>query len=301
MLNLESRFADIFGVDALPVLDQLQLDAYEQHEDPRSKLFSMMGMDREIIQESSITSLGLFQNVAEGQLAPKDSFQQSFNKTFTALKYAQSIGISEEMIADQRFDLISRMVRSLGRSAKETQLVVAMNVFNNAFGTQTAWDGVALISASHPSDIGNQSNSAGSVDLSYATLQDAETVFRKTQDQRGKRLLLKPKYLLVAEENRHEAIEIVKSPYKADTANNNINSTGMDQGLEVISSPFLSDADAWFLVAMPEDNGLRIYDREPLSQKLHEDTLAGVLYYVSKYRQAVGVADWRGIVGSAGA
>lgn len=301
MLNLQSNFQDIFGVDALPVLDQLYLDAYQQHEDPRAKLFSMESMDREIAQESSITSLGLFSQVAEAEIAPSDSFAQSFNKTFTALKYAQKIGISEEMIADARFDLISKMVRSLGRSARETQLVLAMNVFNNSFGTQTSWDGVALISASHPSEVGNQSNSLGSVDLSYATLQDAETVFRKTQDQRGKRLLLKPKYLLVPEESRHEAIEIVKSPYKADSANNNINSTGMDQGLEVISSPFISDTDAWWLLASPEDHGLKIKDRESLNQKIHEDVLAGVMYYKAAYRQAVGACDWRGIVGTAGA
>lgn len=303
MLNLEANFQDIFGVDALPVLDQLYLDAAEQVEDPRSKIFMMESMDREISQDSSITSLGLFSAVAEAQLAPKDDFAQSFNKTYTAIKYASSIGISSEMIADARFDLIQRMVRSLGRSARETMLVNAMNVYNNSFGTQTSWDGVALVSASHPSLVGNQSNSAGSVDLSYSALQDAETIFRKTQDQRGKRLLIKPRILLVPEELRHEALELVKSQYKADTANNNINSLGMDGGLEVVSSPFLSDSDAWWLLSGPSFDGFgpKIKDRQGLTQKLHEDVLAGVMYYKSEFRQAIGVSDWRGVVGSSGA
>lgn len=301
MLNLEANFRDIFGVDALPVLDELMLDSYEQAEDPRPMLFQMNSSDREISQRSSITSLGVFTQVGEAELAPKDDFHQSYNRTHTQLKYAKSIGISEEMIADARFDLISRMVKSLGRSARDTQLISAMNVFNNAFGTQTSWDAVALVSASHPSEVGNQSNTQGAVDLSYSALQDAETTFRKTQDQRGKRLYIKPKYLLVAEEGRHEAIEIVKSPYKADSANNNINSTGMDGGLIVVSSPYLTDADAWFLLSDPMDHGLEVIDRQPLSQKLHEDVLAGVLYYKASYRQAIGVNDWRGVVGASGA
>jgi len=299
-LNLQQNFKDIFGVDALPALDEVMLDAYQAASDPRSALFSMDSTDREIKQYSSITSLGTFNLTGEAEQAAKEEFAQSFNKTHTVVKYSKAIGISEEMIADARFDIIAKMVRSLGRSARETQLITAMNVFNNSFSSVTSWDGVALISASHPSEIGNQSNSLGTVDISYANIQAAETRLRKTQDQKGKRLYIQPSVLLVPEESRHVAAEYVKSPYKADSANNNINSIGMDGGLTVVSSPFITDSDAWWMLSRPEDHGLLILDREPLSQKMHEDVMAGVLYYVAKYRQSVDVNDWRGIVGTAG-
>lgn len=297
-LNLQKNFKDIFGVDALPVLDQVMLDSIEQAEDPRARVFNMASMDREIIQQSSMDSLGLYSEVGEGEAAPKDAFDQSFDQTFTALKFAKVIGISEEMIADQRFDIIQRMIRSMGRSAQETRNVLAMNVFNNAFGSQTSWDGQALVATTHPSQSGDQSNSEGNVALSVSTLQSAETTFRKTKDQRGKQLLLKPRVLLVPEELRHEAMEIVKSPFKADTANNNITSVGMDGGLEVVSSPYLTSASNWFLVSMPEDNGLWIYERQALNTKIDEDIINGLLHYRAAYREAVGVADWRGVVGA---
>lgn len=303
MLNLEQNFRNYFGAASLPVLDKIFLDAIETAEDPRSKLFHMESMDREITQTASTDSLGLFSQTSEAEQAPSDSFNQSYSKTFTAVKYTKKIGISDEMIADDKLGQIAKMVKSLARSAKETQNVNAMSVFNNAFTTQLGWDGVALMSASHPTQVGNQSNLIASpADLSVSSLQEAETIFRSFKDNRGKRLLMRPKILLVSESDRHNALEIVQSPYKANTANNNINSLGADGGLTVISSPYLTDADAWFLLAGPEEMsyGLKIFDREGIKTVTHEDVLAGVLYYKAQYRQAIGVDEWRGVAGSAG-
>ncbi len=301
MLNLEQNFKNYFGVSALPALDEIFFDHLEQAEDPRAKLFNMESTDREIVQKASVTSLGLFNQISEAQQAPKDNFNQSYNKTYTVFKYAKAIGISDEMISDDRYDMISKMVKSLAKSARETQLVAAMNIFNNSFASETSWDGVAIISASHPTEVGNQSNIQTAADLSYSSLATAEQQFRQFTDNRGKKLLLKPKILLVSESDRQNALEIVQSPYKAGTANNNINALGADGGLTVISSPYLSDSDAWFLLADPMDHGLRIVDRQSLNTKMDEDVLAGVLYYKAQYRQALGCDEWRGIVGNQGA
>ena len=300
-LNLEQNFRNFFGVAALPALDEIFFDHYEQAEDPRAKLFNMESTDRELVQKAGVTSLGLLNIVAEANQAPKDSFNQSYSKNYSVLKYAKAIGISDEMIQDDRFDMISKMVKSLARSSRETQQFTAMNIFNNAFGSETSWDGVSIISASHPTEVGNQSNSLTSADLSYSSLAVAEQAFRSVQDGRGKQLLIKPRILLVSESDRQNAIEIVQSPYKANTANNNVNALGADGGLTVISSPYLTDSDAWFLLADPMDHGLRIIDRQAMTTKMDEDVLAGVMYYKAQYRQALGCDEWRGIFGNAGA
>lgn len=300
MLNLESNFTRFFGVAALPALDEIFFDHYEQAEDPRIKLFNMESTDRELVQKAGVTSLGLLNIVGEAAQAPKDSFNQSYYKNYSVSKYAKAIGISDEMIQDDRFDMISKMVKSLARSSRETQQFTAMNIFNNAFGSEQSWDGVSIFSASHPTEVGNQSNIMTAADLSYSTLALAEQNFRSIQDGRGKQLLIKPKILLVSESDRQNALEIVQSPYKAGTANNNINALGADGGLTVISSPYLSDVDAWFLLSDPMDHGLRIIDRQPLTTKMDEDVLAGVLYYKAQYRQALGCDEWRGLVGNQG-
>lgn len=304
MLNLEQNFTKIFGTGSLPALNALFFDEYEQAEDPRSQLFNMESTDRELVQKLEISSLGLMSVTSEGEQAPKDAFNQSYSKNYSVIKYAKAIGISDEMMADDQWSMISDMVKSGARSAKETENVTAMNIFNNAFTTELGSDGVAICSASHPSQVGNQSNKlSADADLSYSSLAEAEQIFRQFKDDRGKRLLIKPRILLVSETDRQNALEIVQSPYKANTANNNINALGADGGLTVISSPYLTDNDAWFLLAAPglDGHGLRIIDREKLNSKTHEDVLAGVLYYKFQYRQAVGCDKWRGIVGTTGA
>lgn len=300
MIHLESNFKDLFNSTALPLLDKIMMDEYEMIEDPRPVLFNMESADREIVQNTSLASLGRFEQVQAAEVAPLDEISQSYNKTFRMIKYAKMIAISKEMIRDEKWGLINKSVQSIGRSAKETQLVNAFNVFNGAFSSSLtpSFDGVALISASHPSLVGNQSNTlAAQSDLSDTSLKEAERVFRKVQDERGKRLNILPKVLLVAPDNMHNARELTLSPFLPGTANNNINSIGKYQ---VIDSPYLTDADAWFLLSEPRDHGLRVITRQELETESDMDKKAGVLYYVADYREAVGADQWRGIVGSDG-
>lgn len=300
MIHLETNFKDLFNSSALPLLDKIMMDEYQMLEDPRSALFNMESADREIVQNTSLASLGRFQSVQAAEVAPLDEISQSYNKTFRMIKYAKMIAISKEMIRDEKWGLINKSVQSIGRAAKETQLVNAFNVFNGAFSSSLtpAFDGVALISASHTSLVGNQSNTlAAQSDLSDTSLKEAERVFRKVQDERGKRLNILPKVLLVAPDNMHNARELTLSPFLPGTANNNINSIGKYQ---VIDSPYLTDTDAWFLLAEPRDHGLRVITRQGLETESEMDKKAGVLYYVADYREAVGADQWRGIVGSDG-
>lgn len=299
-LTIEAQFAQIFGVDAAPALKAVALDEIQQHPDIRSELASVESMDREITQWTKVQSFGTMAQTGEGVVAAKDVAVQLGLKTFTALKYAKAIGITSEMIEDQRFDLINKMTRSLGRSAFETQNVAFFNLFNNGFTTETSFDGVAILSASHPTSGSLQSNLiASTADITYAGVKEGENYFRSIRDERGKHLIVEPAVVLTSEDFRHDALEIVNTPFKPGSANNDINSLS---ALKVLSSPFLTDLDAWFMLAKPgsEANGMMIYNRKPLDTKLHEDVLAGVMYYKAEYRQALGCSEWRGIWGSAG-
>lgn len=301
-MQLQQHFRNLFGVDALPALDELLFGSYELQRDPRSKLFEIVSTDRELEQSQEIDGLGLFRVKGEGEIAAKDQFNQAYSKNFAQSTYALSFGLTKEMMADDRWSLVSKMIKALGKSAKETEIVLAMNVFNNAFGSEKSADGKAIIASDHPSQVGDQSNTlSAAADLSTTSLKEAEKIFRKTKDSRGLQIDIMPRVLLVSEADRHNAAEIVKSPYLANTANNNINSIGMDGGLEVISDPRLSDDDAWFLLADAGVHGLKIYERQKLQTRTHEDNLAGVLYYVADFRQALGCDAWRGIVGTQGA
>lgn len=298
-IQLESQFRDLFNTTALPLLDMIMLDEYNMKADLRPKLFNMQSADREIVQNTELDSLRTFQQVNPGEVAPSDSFAQSYNKTYRMLTYKKMIAITKDMVRDEKWGLINKMVRSIGRSAKETQMVNAFNVYNNAFSTSfPCSDGAALISASHPSPIGNQSNTlAAQSDLSYTSLQEAERIFVNTKDQVGKQIDIMPAILVVAPYNMHTAKETVGSPFAPGTANNNISSV---MQYEIAVSPYITDTDAWFLQSAPSDHGLRIFERQPLETESDFDKKAHVLYYVGDYREAAGADIWRGIVGSDG-
>lgn len=299
-ITIESKLSQIFGADAAPVLKAVAMDAIEAQPDSRPKLFGIESMDREITQWTKVASFGTMNQTSEGEVASKDTPTQLGLKTFTAVKFAKAVGISDEMIEDQRFDLVNKMVRSLGKSAYETQMAAAFNVFNNAFSSETAFDGAPILTSSHSTLAGMQSNIiASAADLSLAGLKEGENYFRSIQDERGKHLIVQPSVVLVSETFRHDALELINTPFKPGSANNDINSL---QSYEIVSSPYLTDSDAFFMLAAPgsDANGLMIYNRSPLDTKLHEDTLAGVLYYKASYRQAVGCHEWRGIWGSPG-
>ena len=75
-------------------------------------------------------------------------------------------------------------------------------------------------------------------------------------------------------------------------------------GLIVVSSPHLTDLDAWFLLADPSETGLRIVDRQGIQTKAAGQDVGFVndsIFYKSSYRERIGVTNPYGIFGSRGA
>jgi hypothetical protein len=302
---MRSQYSDLYGSAMLPVLEELFANGMEQYPQIREQLFAVKSTDRDIWQATEILDMDLFNQIAEGEEYSYKKPRQGSSKTLTMQKFGLGFSISEEAVADGKFDLIAEMTRKLAQSGRESQEIQAMNIFNNGFGTELSADGQAVFSSSHvmgSSTFRNQLASAA--DLSEASLQtaliDFETVFV------GDTGIIKryaPKVLLVHPSNKRYAMELVGSELKPDTGDNNMNSLKGD-GLQVISSPHLTDADAWFLLGAPEDTGLRLVKREPLQTKVagadvgfHSDSI----FYKAKYREKIGVTHAQAIFGSPGA
>ena len=74
--------------------------------------------------------------------------------------------------------------------------------------------------------------------------------------------------------------------------------------LVVIPSPHLTDSDAWFLMAEPGQNGIRIIERKPLETKAGGDDVGFIndsILYKARYREALGAFSYLGMYGSPGA
>jgi hypothetical protein len=93
---------------------------------------------------------------------------------------------------------------------------------------------------------------------------------------------------------------LIGSELKAGTPNNDMN-TFKNEGFRVVSSPHLTDADAWFLLADTSEHGLRIIQRQAVSTKGSENFDTDSLKYKAKYREDIGAAWAQGVFGTPGA
>jgi phage major head subunit gpT-like protein len=301
-----NQYGDLFGSSALPVLEELFRAALEQHPTRREKLFKIASTDRDIWQYSEIHDMPLLQEVPEGTDYSFNRQKAGVNKTLTPVKYGLGFSISEEAVDDGRFDFIADAVKKLARSAKETQEINAMNIFNNGFDSETSSDGQYVFDSAHtlPSGATFRNELSAAADLSVASLeqmlQDFETEF---VGDSGIIYNIMPRTLLVHPSNKRLAKELIGSDLKPETADNNMNSF-KEEGLMVVSSPHLTDEDAWFMLAAPVDTGLTVVSRRPIETRaagMDAGFVSDSILYKTRYREKVGVTHAYGIFGSPGA
>jgi hypothetical protein len=304
-VGLRSQYGALFGVDALPVLEELFMSEYDTAPMVRDRIFRNISTDRDIWQSQDINDLPLMAQIPEGTEYTYSRPLQGGQKTFTPVKYGGGFSVSQELVDDARFDVIGAWARKLGKSARASREIIAMNVLNNGFSTELAQDGLSLFNASHVVGPATFSNViTGNPDLSESSLQAALAQFERAFIN-GYGIInhIAPRKLIVAPENYRYAIELTQSQLKADTADNNVNSIRLVDSLEVISSPYLTDADAWFLSGASEDTGLYIVERQGIRTAVsgmdlgfHTDSI----FYKVSYREAVGASRAQGILGSNG-
>lgn len=300
-----SQYSQLFGSSMLPVLEELFSLEMSMHPSRREQLFKKVAWDRDIWQSSEMHDMDLFSEVAEGTEYPLKRPKQGAAKTLSMVKYGLGFSISREMVEDGKFELIGDMVRKLAKSGMESQEIQAMNIFNNGFSTETTADGVALFSTAHtlPSGGTFRNRPTTYADLSESSLQTALSDFEQVfVGDSGIIYNMKPKVLLVHPDNKRYAMELIGSELKADTSDNNMNSIKGD-GLVVVSSPHLTDADAWFLLADAPETGLRIIERNALSTQAAPEAvgfLSDTIVYKSSYREKIGVTHPYGIYGNEG-
>ena len=306
---VRSQYTHLYGSSMLPVLEEIIDYELAQHPMRRDLLFQKVATDRDIYQVTGMHDLPMFENVTEGSEISLSRPLQGASKTFSIKKMARGFSISREAVEDGKFDLIADMVRKLAKSARESQEVDAMNVINNGLsGSETTPDGVAVFSTAHtlPSGGTFRNRLSSDADLSPSSLdtmlQDFETQF---VGDSGIIYAPKPKYLWCHSSNKRYAMEILESQLKADTADNNKNPFLAD-GLMVVSSPHLTDTDAWGLAAAASENGLRVIEREALRFSYsNPDEGSGFLtesmICKASYREQVGCVNPVGLFGTVGA
>ena len=250
-----------------------------------------------------LTGFGAAPTKDEGASIAYDSASQQWTARYQHETIALAFSITEEAEEDGLYGSIAaRYTKALARSMSTTKEIKAANVLNNATSTNGG-DGVPLLSASHPTQNGNQSNKlATAADLSETSLESILIQIADMKDDRGLRIAAQGTKLIIPTAYTFTAERLLESQLRTGTADNDINAIRnggyLPQGYHIMRR--LTDSDQFFIQTDVPD-GLKMFQRSPLKKGVEGYFETGNVRYKVRERYSFGFTDWRGIFGTEGA
>ena len=219
---------------------------------------SVRQSNRAYEESAYYAGLGTIPIKPEGEAIAYDELIQGPTKRWIHKTYGLGIRITEELIEDSLYpDIPTEMesfTRELGVSSRETLTLLTMDIFNSGTATtsHTGGDALAIFSTAHTSLRGATWSNllSPAADLSATALQTALDAFENTKDDTGKIQMITAKNILVNPANAWKAKELLNSTYDPESPNNAINAL-KERNLQLISTAYYTDTDAFTLLANP--------------------------------------------------
>jgi phage major head subunit gpT-like protein len=280
---------------------------YKRYENEHEEIFSIETSDRAFEEEVMLTGFGQAPVKTEGAGVQYDTALESFTARYTHETIAMAFALTEEAVEDNLYDRLSgRYTKAMARSMSFTKQVKAASVLNNGFtgGNYAGGDGVALFSTAHPTALSSNFANTPAVpaDLNETSLEQALIDIAGFIDERGLKVALTGRKMIVPKELQFTAERLMKSTLRTATADNDINaikSMGMiPEGYAV--NHYLTDVNAWFIIT-DAPNGLKMFQRSPIKTAFEGDFDTGNVRYKARERYSFGWSDPRGAYGSPGA
>lgn len=277
---------------------------YAEHMQEYPELFDIETSDKAYEEDVEISGFGVLREKDQGAALNYDTEVQGSITRYTHIAYAGGYIVTFEELRDNLYEVVSkRRAAMLAFAGRQTEEIIGANVFNQAFNSSyPIGDGAAMISTSHPTLTGNQSNKLTfSADLSEVAIEDLSIQIMQATDYRGNKIALVPQCLAISPAQWFDANRIVHSILQNNTANNAINvikATGMFPKGIVVNHYFTSST-AWF-IRTNAPYGLRFMWRDkPMFDTDNEfDTKnAKAAQYM---RFSCGCTDWRQVWGTPG-
>ena len=248
---------------------------------------------------------GLAPVKTEGGAISYDEAEQAFIDRYTHVTYGLGFIITREMNDDGvSLTTALRRAEALAFSIRQTAETVAANVLNRAFNSSYVYgDGLELCSTAHPNQSGGtwKNELDPAADLSEASLEQACIDIAGFTNDRGLKIAVRPKKLIIPRQLIFEAQRILESSLRPGVNDNDINalkSMGMIPDIAV--NHYLTDTDAFFIKTDCPD-GMKYFERRAASFSTDNDFDTENARFKATFRASWGCTDKRGIFGSPGA
>src|SRR3990167_4260368 len=295
MTALRANFGDLLAPGFMDVYHE----EFDRYPDEYTQIFNLKNSARQYEDLTGVSGFGLVPDKNEGEPTTYDDPIQGFNRRLTHTTRSLGFRVTEEMWEDDLYDVMVEMPRALGYSMKQTIETDAANILNRAFNSSyTGGDGVELCSTAHPLTGGGteQNELTTAADLSETTLEQAFIDISETTDDRGLKIRLMPRKLIVPQNGFYQASKLINSTLVPESANNAVNPS--KGSLQIIVNHYLTDTDAWF-VQCDLHKLLFIYRVKP-GFKRGNDFDTDDAKFKTRSRWVAGWGEWRGFYGSPG-
>lgn len=295
-------FRGAFSRSLAPGYRKVVFETYTERPIEGKQLVNMNTSKRAYEEDFNMAGFGTLQTKVEGgPFVYQDPIEGS-PKRYTWTTYALGFRITEEMMEDNLYGMFgNKLSKALGRSARNNTEVVMHSPYNNAF--DTAYTGFVAGESLIGDHVGlrgltQRNRPVTDVDFGLLAFQAAIEHFHGLTDESGMPLMLKPRYLIYGPGNEWIVNQVLRSPNLPGGNMNDINWASR-QGIVPIMSHFLTDPDAWYLLADVHD--INYFDRRPIRMSNSDDFETGDAKFKVTRRNGAGFGDWRGIYGSSGA
>ena len=313
MVN-RAMFTELYA----PGLRKVVFEEYTYLPMEYEKFCTVQNLDGEWVEDYRMAGFGAVPEKAEGTSIVYDDPVPGGKVRFEVTPFGKGFRITYEAQRDERYGQMKKMAKAMGRGFKNKAEIVGASLLNNAFTAYVAGvskigyggfdgtgfvasglTGIALCGTHTLLRAGTTLTNRATTDFGLAALQDALLHFEKITDESGIPTPYRPRTIVVGPDFGPAAREILGSQFKPYTGDNEINVI-REYDLQLMVSHFLTDTNAWYVLADKSEHDLQFFWRDKFSTETADDFDTGDGKMSGYQRCGSSYGDWRGVWGSPG-
>ena len=302
MPTVSNQFEELY----VPGLRKVIFESYTYLPVQYERFLNVATSQRQFEEDYKMGGFGNVPSKPEGTNIIYDDPVPGSKVRFSWTPYGKGFRVTHEAMMDDLYGPMKKMAASLGKAFRNQTEILGAAILNNAFTDPAAgadnsgYDDLALCHTAHTLLRGGtwRNRPTTDVDLSVTAMQDASVDFELYVDESGVPIVIPARKLIIAPANIPLAREILGSPNKPFTADNEINI--LAGSLELVVSHYMTDTNAWFVFADKADTDVWFMWREKFTTDASDDFDSGDGKIKGYMRGAAGFGDARGTWGTSG-
>lgn len=249
-----------------PGVNKIWGTEYKDFAEQWPEIFNKYTSDRNAVEDVGMSGFTLLTQKGEGTPVAYDTMKQGFTSRYIHAVVGGGFMITREAVEDNLYKTeIDKKARALVKAEKQTRETIGANVLNRFTNASfVGGDGVALGSTAHLNVAGGTYANilATPANLSEASLEDMCVALMKFTDDRGLKINVHPRKLIIPPDLIFEAERVLKTEGRVGTFNHDLNAIKnlgrISEGYTV--NQWLTSATAFFVLTDIND-GLKYFER----------------------------------------